>query len=151
MLTECNPASMRFARLKGRDVVADFGGGAMTSDAGRAASGGDGSGDRPCGAVFGLFFGRSLCGFGLCTMWRCWWVSGSSGSRWATRTLWITTSCAATPFWVRFWAVWRHVGGIVSIAVLNIGCMNDETEEHAGGIDNGMALSTPGSGSGASP
>ena len=34
MPTECNPASMRFARLKGRDVVADFGGGTMTSDAG---------------------------------------------------------------------------------------------------------------------
>ncbi len=26
MLTECNPTLMRFARLKGRDVVADFGG-----------------------------------------------------------------------------------------------------------------------------
>ena len=34
MRTECNPRPMRFARLKGRDVVADFGGGAMTSDAG---------------------------------------------------------------------------------------------------------------------
>ena len=31
MRTECNPVSMRFARLKGRDVVADFGGGTMTS------------------------------------------------------------------------------------------------------------------------
>ena len=29
MLTECNLTSMRFARLKGRDVVADFGGGTM--------------------------------------------------------------------------------------------------------------------------
>ncbi len=34
MRTECTPKPMRFARLKGRDVVADFGGGAMTSDAG---------------------------------------------------------------------------------------------------------------------
>ena len=34
MPIECNPVSMRFARLKGRDVVADFGGGAVTSDAG---------------------------------------------------------------------------------------------------------------------
>ena len=34
MRTEYNPVSMRFARLKGRDVVADFGGGTMTSDAG---------------------------------------------------------------------------------------------------------------------
>jgi len=30
MRTECNPVSMRFARLKGCDVVADFGGGTMT-------------------------------------------------------------------------------------------------------------------------
>ena len=34
MRTECNPTSMRFARLKGREVVADFGGGSMTTDAG---------------------------------------------------------------------------------------------------------------------
>ena len=33
MQTECNPSSMRFARLKGREVVADFGGGRMTTDA----------------------------------------------------------------------------------------------------------------------
>ncbi len=30
MRTECTPKPMRFSRLKGRDVVADFGGGAMT-------------------------------------------------------------------------------------------------------------------------
>ncbi len=29
MRTECTPKPMRFARLKGRDVVADFGGGAL--------------------------------------------------------------------------------------------------------------------------
>jgi len=34
MLTECNPEPMLFARLDRRDVVADFGGGAITSDAG---------------------------------------------------------------------------------------------------------------------
>ncbi len=34
MRAECNPTSMRFARLKGRYVVADFGGETMTSDAG---------------------------------------------------------------------------------------------------------------------
>ena len=34
MPTECNPEPMVFARLDGRAVVADFGGGAMTSDAG---------------------------------------------------------------------------------------------------------------------
>ena len=34
MQTECNPEPMLFARLDRREVVADFGGGAMTSDAG---------------------------------------------------------------------------------------------------------------------
>ncbi len=34
MPTKCNPDSMLFARLDRRDVVADFGGGAITSDAG---------------------------------------------------------------------------------------------------------------------
>ena len=34
MRTECNPEAMLFARLERRDVVADFGGGAMTSNAG---------------------------------------------------------------------------------------------------------------------
>ena len=34
MPTECSPEAMRFTRLDGREVVADFGGGAMTSDAG---------------------------------------------------------------------------------------------------------------------
>jgi hypothetical protein len=34
MPTECNPEAMLFARLEGRAVVADFGGGAITSDAG---------------------------------------------------------------------------------------------------------------------
>jgi len=34
MQTECSPEAMLFARLDRRDVVADFGGGAMTSDAG---------------------------------------------------------------------------------------------------------------------
>ena len=48
MLTECNPASMRFARLKGRDVVADFGGGKMTSDAGALLLGAT---DRATGLV----------------------------------------------------------------------------------------------------
>ena len=34
MQTECSPEPMRFARLDGRDVVADFGGGAISSEAG---------------------------------------------------------------------------------------------------------------------
>ena len=48
MRTECNPVSMRFARLKGRDVVADFGGGTMTSDAGALLLGAT---DRAIGLV----------------------------------------------------------------------------------------------------
>jgi len=34
MRTQCSPDSMAFARVEGRRVVADFGGGALTSDAG---------------------------------------------------------------------------------------------------------------------
>ncbi len=34
MRTECNREAMLFARLDRRDVVADFGGGAISSDAG---------------------------------------------------------------------------------------------------------------------
>ncbi|MCE2494692.1 MAG: IS1380 family transposase [Alphaproteobacteria bacterium] len=48
MRTECTPPSMRFARLKGRDVVADFGGGAMTSNAGALLLGAT---DRAIGLV----------------------------------------------------------------------------------------------------
>ena len=46
MPTECNPVSMRFARLKGRDALADFGGGATTSDAGALLLGATGLVDR---------------------------------------------------------------------------------------------------------
>jgi len=48
MLTECNPTSMRFARLKGRDVVADFGSCAMIPDAGALLLGAP---DRATGLV----------------------------------------------------------------------------------------------------
>ena len=34
MQTECNPQPMLFARVDRRDVVADFDGGAISSDAG---------------------------------------------------------------------------------------------------------------------
>ena len=39
--------------------------------------------------------------------------------------------------------------GRSAVAVLNIAGMDDEAEEHAGGIDDNMALAPPGSGSGA--
>lgn len=48
MPTECNPEAMVFARLDGRAVVADFGGGVMTSDAGALLLGAT---DRAIGLV----------------------------------------------------------------------------------------------------
>ena len=48
MPAECSSPAMRFARLNGRDVVADFGGGAMTSDAGALLLGAT---DRAIGLV----------------------------------------------------------------------------------------------------
>ena len=48
MPAECSPPAMQFARLDGRLVVADFGGGAMTSDAGALLLGAT---DRAIGLV----------------------------------------------------------------------------------------------------
>ena len=48
MPAECSPPAMQFARLDGRSVVADFGGGAMTSDAGALLLGAT---DRAIGPV----------------------------------------------------------------------------------------------------
>jgi Transposase DDE domain group 1 len=48
MPTECSLKSMTFARVDGRDVVADFGGGAITSDAGALLLGAT---DRAIGLV----------------------------------------------------------------------------------------------------
>ena len=48
MPTECSRKSMSFARVEGRDVVADFGGGAITSDAGALLLGAT---DRAIGLV----------------------------------------------------------------------------------------------------
>ena len=48
MPAECSAAAMQFARLDGRDVVADFGGGVMTSDAGALLLGAT---DRAIGLV----------------------------------------------------------------------------------------------------
>ncbi len=48
MLTECSPEPMLFARLDRRDVVADFAGGAITSDAGALLLGAT---DRAIGVV----------------------------------------------------------------------------------------------------
>ena len=48
MPAECSPPAMQFARLDGRAVVADFGGGAMTSDAGALLLGAT---DRAIGLV----------------------------------------------------------------------------------------------------
>src|SRR5687767_15514038 len=48
MQTECSAEPMRFARLERRDLVADFGGGAITSDAGALLLGAT---DRAIGLV----------------------------------------------------------------------------------------------------
>ena len=48
MPTECSPKTMTFARAEGRDVVADFGGGEITSDAGALLLGAT---DRAIGLV----------------------------------------------------------------------------------------------------
>ena len=48
MPAECSPPAMQFARLDGRAVVADFGGGVMTSDAGALLLGAT---DRAIGLV----------------------------------------------------------------------------------------------------
>ncbi len=48
MPAECSPPAMQFARLDGRSVVADFGGGVMTSDAGALLLGAT---DRAIGLV----------------------------------------------------------------------------------------------------
>ena len=48
MPAECSPPAMQFARLDGRSIVADFGGGAMTSDAGALLLGAT---DRAIGLV----------------------------------------------------------------------------------------------------
>ena len=48
MPAECSPPAIQFALLDGRDVVADFGGGVMTSDAGALLLGAT---DRAIGLV----------------------------------------------------------------------------------------------------
>ena len=48
MPAECSPPAMRVARLDGRALVADFGGGVMTSDAGALLLGAT---DRAIGLV----------------------------------------------------------------------------------------------------
>lgn len=55
MPTECNPKAMHFAHVEGRAVVADFGGGALTSDAGALLLGAT---DRAIGLVerFATYF-----------------------------------------------------------------------------------------------
>ena len=113
MLTECNLTPMRFARLKGRNVVADFDGGRMTSDAGALLLGAT---DRATGLVgrFSACFSDGRAAARVVHDVEMLVGQRAFGMRWATRTLWTMTSCAATRFLVRFWAVWRRVGGIAS-------------------------------------
>ena len=58
MQTECIPDIFGFEAVEGRQVVAAFDGGAITSDAGALLLGRDGSGDRDGGSA-GLVLCRS--------------------------------------------------------------------------------------------
>ncbi len=55
MQTECSPDLFGFARVEGREVVAGFDGGKMTSDAGALLLGMGGQRDHPGGAVCWVF------------------------------------------------------------------------------------------------
>ena len=57
MPTECSAKPMGFARVDGRAVVADFEGGAITSNAGGLLLGSDRPGDRARRALRGLLRG----------------------------------------------------------------------------------------------
>ena len=96
MPTECSAKPMGFARVDGRAVVADFDGGAITSNAGGLLLGAT---DRAIGLVerFAACFadGRDRRS-GWSTRWRRWSGSGCSASRSATRTWSTTTGCATT-------------------------------------------------------
>ncbi len=85
MQTECSAEPMLFARLDRRHPVADFGGGAITSDAGalllRVT-------DRAIRLVdrFAACFADGRAAERVVLEWRRWSGSGRSGSRSATRT-----------------------------------------------------------------
>ena len=85
MPAECSPPAMQFARLDGRAVVADFGGGVMTSDAGALLLGAT---DRAIGLVdrFAACFSDGRGPLVWCTTSPPWWASGCSALRWATRS-----------------------------------------------------------------
>ena len=85
MQTECNAEPMLFARLDRRELVADFGGGAISSDAGALLLGAT---DRAIGLVerFAACFRTAAIPGGWRTSCRRWSASGCSASRSATRT-----------------------------------------------------------------
>jgi hypothetical protein len=84
MPTECSATTMLFAAVEGRRVVADFDGGAMTSDAGALLLG---ASDRAIGLVdrFAACLPMRARRNWSSTGWRRWSDSGCSGLRWATR------------------------------------------------------------------
>lgn len=84
MQTACNRKTTRFARLDRREVVADFGGGAMMSDVGALLLSAT---DRLIGLVerFAACFTDGRAPGASSMMSRRWSVSGCSASRSATR------------------------------------------------------------------
>ena len=85
MQTECSAEPMLFARLDRRDLVADFGSGAISSDAGALLLGAT---DRAIGLVdrFAACFADGRAPGGSPTTCRRWSASACSLSRSATRT-----------------------------------------------------------------
>ena len=85
MQTECSADLFGFAPVEGRKVVAAFDGGRMTSEAGAMLLGATDGQIRLIERFAGCFTDYRAAEL-VEHRWRAWWVSGCSGSRWATRT-----------------------------------------------------------------
>ena len=100
MPTECSPTLLEFAPVEGRTVMADFDGGALTSDAGALLLGAT---DRAVGLVarFATCFRDARASerieHEVATLVGS--ANASLASRSATRTCSTTTSCGTTRCW----------------------------------------------------
>ena len=86
MPTECSRDLFGFAAVEGRQVVAAFDGGAITSDAGALLLGATDRAIRLTERFAGLLHRRRGSGADRAQRSRRWWCSGCSASRSATRT-----------------------------------------------------------------
>ncbi len=101
-MTQCTQSSFEFEAHFSRAVVADFDGGAITTDAGALLLREADRPHRPAAAPGGLLHRLPPPGLTSATAWSRWCRSGSTGWRWATRTSTITTNCAM----IRCWRCW---------------------------------------------